>query len=132
MGIAGAVIGSGKYIRTQTESGSKTYRVKSREVSAEISDGSIIFNISLRVSPKDVQTSASGSKREMQKENENAISLIEKKSQSFADSVCENFTPELLGAEDYMKRFFPELYAKYRDNPDALYSAVKFNISVKE
>lgn len=133
MGIAGLLGGGGKYVHTELRSDdrdySKTYRLRSREVTSEISDGEIIFHINCRVSPKDSEMFSESSQRD--ESNRIATELIEKKSQSFAEDVCEKFTPELLGADAYIKRFYPRLYAKYADDPKPLYDHIRFEINIE-
>lgn len=57
MGLAGMLNGAGKFIHTEITSDnrdySKTYKLKSREISGEISGETIRIHIDCRVSPKD-------------------------------------------------------------------------------
>jgi hypothetical protein len=133
MGYAAMLTGSGKYVRCDiTQNGrtmSKTFKVKSTETDARISDGEIIFSVTCSLSPKDSQLFSELS--DVDSANGDAVKLIGEKAQSFADGVCENFSPELLNADDYLKRYYPDIYRNYDDDPQPLYEHVKFELNVK-
>jgi hypothetical protein len=130
MGLAAMLSGRGDYVRTNVTFGereiSKTYKVKSREVSVKSQDGEIVISIICKLSPKDTQMFDKLSDRD--ETNELGTTLIEEKSQNLADAISNRFSVELLNADDYLKRYYPRLYRKYGSS---LYDRVRFSVDVK-
>lgn len=133
MGLIGMLNGTGKSVRTDirmdNEEFSKSYKIKSREVEASIEDGNIVFNIKCKLTPKDSQMFDSMEDRD--KSNAIAISLIEKKAQSLAENICDTFSPELLHTALHLKRYYPDIYRKYKDDTEELYKHIVFKVSIE-
>jgi hypothetical protein len=109
---------------------SKTFKIASREVRSGIADGKIEFTVVCRLAAKDTQMFENLSDRDSS--SARAARLIEEKSQTLANALCTKFSPELLGADCLLKRFYPQIYRRYSENLDALYERVSFKIVIKE
>lgn len=132
MGYAAMINGQGDFVHTEISykgaNFTKTFQIRSRQVNAEVENGEMVFTISCRLAPKDAQMFEEYSDREMS--NEKAMRSVGEKAQSFADSVCEMYSPEILGADDYIKRFYPEIYRKYKDD-EQLYERVRLKVEIE-
>lgn len=129
MGLAAAINGTGHYVRIDSGDETKvsrTFRIRTREVSADMTDDGIVIKISCRTSPSDPQLNTSPLSRI--DENQKTAALIGDKAQELCDELCQNHSAELIGADKYLKRFYPKLFLKYKDNPEELYSHVSFEV----
>ena len=134
MGDAAALIGKGNYIFTDVSyrgiTYSKTFKVTDREVTAKIENNELLICFDLRVDIKDEKIFANALNND--EVSKKALEEIDSKVQSFANEISQKRSAELLNADDYIKRFYPELYKKYKDNLDVLYDKARVIVNIDE
>lgn len=133
MGTAALLLGVGDYVSCDIEYDglplSKTFKLSSRRVTAKISDGRIKIRFELTLSPKDSLMFSSVSEKDGS--DAAAVRLIGENARTLADSLCE-VSAGLLNCDDYLKRFYPEIFRKYKDDIEKLYGVVDIDIYINQ
>lgn len=132
MALAAMLSGTGHYVRMDSGDETKvsrTFKIRAREVSASMQKDGILFEISCRTSPADPQLNTSPISRI--DENQKTAALIGDKAQELCDELCSKHSAELLGADKYLKRFYPHIFLKYKDEPEQLYNHISFKVYIE-